>query len=96
MPLPVANCGPEVRKNGTSEPSCDGELVQALGRQRLLQRLVREDERGGGVGAAAAEARGDGDPLLDLRRPARLDAGGAGEQLEGATHERVLGEAGDA
>src|SRR5437763_7693433 len=52
-----------------------GERAQRLQRKRSYEGLVRESKRGRGVRAAAAEARGDGDALLDPRVPARLDAG---------------------
>src|SRR3954468_10511662 len=54
-----------------------GHAVQVLGRKRLGKRLVRKPERRGRVGAAAAEAGGDRDPLLDLHAPARFDPRGS-------------------
>ena len=62
------SCGPAARKNGTSAPSVGRERAQALVGQRRGKRLVREAKRGRGVGAAAAEAGRDGDPLGDRRR----------------------------
>ena len=65
------------RKKATSTPSAARDRVEPVGRQRLVEeRRVGEPERRRGVGAAAAEAGGDRDPLLDPGAPARLDARG--------------------
>src|SRR5262249_33818468 len=58
------------------------------------ERVVREPERRRGVGAAAAEAGGDRNPLLDRYVPAGPDACSGGERAERARDERVVGEAG--
>ena len=65
-------------------------------RERLTEGLVREPERGGRVGAAAAQPAGDRDALGEGRAPVRLDAGARGERDQRGGHERVLGEAVDA
>ena len=50
-------------------------------------------QRRRGVAASTSEPGGDRDALLDPYAPARLDSCGHGEGLEGASHDRVLGEA---
>ena len=74
MPSPLPSCGPlreEERHVGADRRR---ELGEPHRRERLRQELVREQQRGGRVGAAAAEPGGDRDRLLDLDLPARLDA----------------------
>ncbi len=70
--------------------------MQDVPRQRLAEGVVRETQRRRRVGAAAAEAGRDREPLLDRRVPAGLDAGPRCEGLERAADERVAGEAVDA
>src|SRR5579872_6211555 len=88
-----AVAGPELRAVGEEEGHVGaepcGEVVQVGRGKRLGQRRVGEPQRGGGVGAAAAETGRDGETLLDVHAPARLDAGACGERLERAAHERV-------
>ena len=76
-PVPSLRAVGEEERDVRAEPG--GELVQLLLRQRLVERLVREPERRRRVGAAAAEAGGDGDALLDRRAPALLDRRVRGE-----------------
>src|SRR5262249_2944026 len=65
-------------------------------RQRSIERVVREPKGGCGVGAATAEAGGDGDLLLDRRRPGGRYARGLREERQRSGDERVLREALDA
>src|SRR5438445_1978092 len=69
------------------------ELVESACGHRLAEELVAQAQRRGGVGAAAAETRGD---RYALRDPGgELDVAVRGQFSQGACHERVAGEAGD-
>ena len=90
----MPSCGPWFRKNGTSAPivaasSASRTAVSGSGRRSFASR-----QRGSRVGAAAAEPGGDGDRLLDLDLPARLDARDGREGLQRLGHDRVVGEPG--
>src|SRR5204862_2324463 len=74
-------------------PERGGEVVQLVAWQWLVERLVRESQGGGGVGAAAAEARGDRDLLVDAHAPVPLACGVRGETPQGVADERVAREA---
>src|SRR2546423_1878216 len=71
----------EEERNVGAEP--DGQQLQPREVKRLGERLVREPERGRRVGASAAEAGRDRNPLRQARGPERLDAGLRPEELEG-------------
>ena len=81
-PSSSPSCGPASRKNGTSAPSSAASSCRRLGGERLVERLVREPERGRGVGAAAAEPGGDRDLLVDACAPARSHARLERERVE--------------
>src|SRR5438128_1269344 len=70
VPTPELRAGAE--EEGHVRAECRREPLELAVRERVGQGRVREAECGRGVGAAAAEACGDGDPLLDPRAPARL------------------------
>src|SRR5947207_4029063 len=95
---PVAR--PELRAGGQEERNVGAELgcnvAKTLPRQRPVERLVREPQGGRRVGAAAAEARCDGDPLPDPGAPTGFGSRRAGKSLERTTDERVLRESFDA
>src|SRR5262249_6966758 len=67
----------ERQEEGHVRPERCRERMQLIVRQRVVERLVGDPESGCRVRAAAAEAGGDRDPLLDRRLPPGLDAGGA-------------------
>ena len=66
--------GPARGRTGRRRRALRASACSSLGRQRLGERVVGEPKRRRGVGAAAAEAGGDRDPLLDPGAPAGLDA----------------------
>ena len=94
---PVA--GSELRPFGQEERNVGADpgrdLVQTLDRERRRKRLVGQPQRGRRVGAPAAEPGADRDPLLDLDRPARLDARRFGQRQQRVADERVVRKAGD-
>ena len=61
--------------------------------ERLGQLGVREPQGRCRVAASTSEPGRDRDALLDSYAPARLHSCGHGEGLQGAPHDRVLGEA---
>ena len=74
-PSPVPSCGPAARKNGTSAPISRRDRREPLERERRGERVVREQERSRGVGAAAAEPCRDRDLASSIRtRQLGLDA----------------------
>ncbi len=70
-----------------------GKRVEALAVERPLQPGVGEPQRGGGVGAPAAQAGGDGDLLRDPGAPSGIDLRLARELDERAPDDRVVLEA---
>jgi len=73
-----------------------GELRELVRRERLLESGVREEERGRGVRAAAAEPRRNRYLLRDACVPVRLDTGALRERLERTADVGVLGKTFDA
>ena len=62
-PRPVPSAVPPTSANGTSLPSCGGQLEQLVAAQAGAPQRVAGDQRGGRVGAAAGHPAGDRDPL---------------------------------
>ena len=76
-------------RTGRRRRARDASACSSSGGAGSVERLVGEPERGRRVGAAAAEAGRDRDPLRDRRLPARLDAGRRGERGERVADDRV-------
>src|SRR5579884_3708080 len=87
---------PVVQEKGNVGTDLGGHVVQGIGWERLAERRVGEPKRGRGVRAAAAEARGLGQPFLDPRMPALRAVRAHREEVERVADERVAGEAVDA